>query len=189
MQTGIEELLKQTQTGSNPTSSAASQFLDNFKASKEYRHSFVEEKVRTQLAVQIKTIREQRILSRPAFAKLMRKAASWVFRLEDPNQTPPTISTLLQVAQALDIDLEIRFRPFSDLIRGIDRMTPQTLEVPSFDEELTDGSLDVSAQTLNKLGGRPGSGAVPPMPLKPADIRTGFRWAFGHRDEATKIPA
>jgi transcriptional regulator with XRE-family HTH domain len=133
--------------------SAASQLLDNFKSSKEYRHAFAEEKVRTQLAVQIKAMREQRQMGRAEFAALMHKAHSWVFRLEDPNQPPPTISTLLKVAEAFDVDLDIRFRRFSALLDQIERMTPTSFDVPSFDEELKEGAFDrnISAALENPM--------------------------------------
>lgn len=148
---------KQTTLESNRTSSVKAQMLDNFKTSRAYRHAFVEEKVRTQLAIQIKTIREQRKLGRPTFADLLRKAASWVFRLEDPNQVPPTISTLLNVADAFDVDLEIRFRRFSDLLNQIEYMTPESFEVPSFDEEVAQGAFGVIAmrQLPNEIGMEP----------------------------------
>lgn len=142
MQTTTEKLFSQIQAESSYTSSLGSQILDNLKRSKEYRHAFVEEKVQTQIAVQIKTIREQRDISRPAFAALIDKSPSWVFRLEDPNQPPPTIKTLLRVAEAYDVDLEIRFRRFSELVDQIERMTPETFKVASFGEEVRDGAFD-----------------------------------------------
>jgi transcriptional regulator with XRE-family HTH domain len=144
MQTITERLSNPTQAGLDGMSSVKNQLLGNFKSSKEYRHAFVEEKVRTQLAVQIKAIREQRNISRPEFATLMQKAPSWVFRLEDPNQSPPTISTLLQVAEAFDVDLEIRFRRFSGLLNQLERLTPESFEVPSFDDEVRDSAFDRS---------------------------------------------
>jgi ribosome-binding protein aMBF1 (putative translation factor) len=136
MQTEIEELFRQTQVGSHHTSSVKNDILENFKSSKEYRHAFVEEKVRTQLAIQTKTIREQREMSRPTLARLMRKANSWVFRLEDPNQPPPTIPTLLKVAEAFDVDLEISFRPFSHLLNRLEHMTAESFSVTENKHEL-----------------------------------------------------
>ena len=167
MPTTIDELWKQTQVGSNSMSSVGSQLLGNFKASKEYRHAFVEEKVRTQLAIQIKSIREQREMSRPELAALMGKVPSWVFRLEDPNQAPPTISTLLQVAEAFDVDLDISFRRFSDLIDRIGRITPESFQVPSFEEEIQDETLDSqqSRAILREVRGNSvGACAIFPFP-------------------------
>lgn len=132
---------------SQSTSSVGDQILENFRGSKSYRHAFVEEKVRTGIALQIRAIREKQEMKRPKFASLMNKAPSWVFRLEDPNQPPPTISTLLQVAEAFDVDLEIRFGRFSRLIDRLDQMDEGSLRVPSFDEELEAGVFDKSSET------------------------------------------
>jgi len=109
------------------------QIVDNFRDSKEYRHALVEEKVRTNIAAQIRAIRLQRNLTPPEFAKLLARCRTWTCRLEDGNESPPSISTLLQVAAAFDCDLEIRFRPFSELVQELD-ITPESLEVPSFEE-------------------------------------------------------
>jgi hypothetical protein len=135
--------LNETALESSPTSSLKAQLLHNLKDSKEYRRAFVEEKVRTQLAVQIKTIREQRQMGRTIFAVLLGKVYSWVFRLEDPNQAPPTVPSLLNVADVFDVDLDIKFRRFSDLLNQIEYMGPESLKVPSFEEELKNGAFDV----------------------------------------------
>jgi hypothetical protein len=135
--------LNETSLESNPTSSLKAQLLYNLKNSKEYRSAFVEEKVRTQLAVQIKTIREQRQMGRTIFAVLLGKVYSWVFRLEDPNQAPPTIPSLLNVADVFDVDLQIKFRRFSDLLNEIEHMEPESFRVPSFEDEVKNGAFDV----------------------------------------------
>ena len=142
MQTTTEESSWTTETESPSISSIGKQILENFKASKEYRHAFIEEKVRTSIAAQIMAIRKQREMSRPGLARLMGKAPSWVFRLEDPNEAPPTVSTLLQVAEAYDVDLEIRFSPFSVLIDRLDHLTPESFEIPSFEEEIRESAYE-----------------------------------------------
>ena len=128
-------------------SSAGNQILENFRDSAEYRHAFVEEKLRMQIARQIRLIREQRELSRPALARQMGKSPSWVFRLEDPNEAPPTVTTLLDVARAYDVDIEIRFSPFSKLIHTIDGPT-ESFQVPSFKEEF-EGEMELT-ETLKQ---------------------------------------
>jgi transcriptional regulator with XRE-family HTH domain len=117
------------------TTSVKRQLLEGFRTSKEYRHAFVEEKVRTGIAAQIKAIREQRRMTQPQLAGEMERSQSWVSRLEDPNQPPPTISTLLQVAMAFDVDLDIRFDSFSELLDRLGRMGPDSFEVPAFEED------------------------------------------------------
>lgn len=146
MQTTTDELPNRMGVESRSTSSVWEQLLHNFRTGKEYRHAFVEEKVRTSIAAQIKAIREQQKLKQPEFAERLHKSQSWVSRLEDPNQAPPTIPSLLQVAEAFDVDLEVRFGRFSELLERLDRMTADSLEVPSFNEELSGLERKVAAQ-------------------------------------------
>jgi transcriptional regulator with XRE-family HTH domain len=117
--------------------------LGSLKSGKEYRHAFVEEKVRTSIAAQIYAMRTRAKggMTQPEFARRMGKSQSWVSRLEDPNQPAPTIASLLKVAEAFDVDLEIRFGSFSTMLRRLDEMTPESLEAPSFTEELEAGAF------------------------------------------------
>ena len=117
------------------TSSIRDQLLESFRTSEDYRHAFVEEKVRTGVAAQIRAIRERQQMDQKEFAKKLRKATSWVYRLEDPNEAVPTISTLLDVAKALDVDLEVRFGSFSELLDRLTRLSSDTLSVPKFNDD------------------------------------------------------
>lgn len=122
---------------SESMTSVRGQLLHSLRTNKEYRHAFVEEKIRSGLAAQIKIIREQRGESQTSFARTLNKSQSWVSRLEDPNEAIPTIPTLLIVARAFDVDLEVRFAPFSELLDRLSIQTPESLEVLSFDKEFS----------------------------------------------------
>ena len=111
------------------------QLFKSLKTSDEYRYAFVEERLQTGLAAQIHTIREQRGLDPKQFAEKLGKKLAWVYRLEDPNQPPPTIPSLIEVAKAYDCDLEVRFRPFSETLNDLDRLSTDSLRVASFKDE------------------------------------------------------
>ena len=115
--------------------------LDGLQASKEYRHAFVEESIRTRITAQIKALRDTREWDYKQFAEQIDKKVSWVYRLEDPNAAPPTIPTLLQVAAAFDIGLDVRFRSFSALLADVTTLGPESFGVPSFEEEMKMGSF------------------------------------------------
>ena len=121
---------------SESTSSLEQQVLQGLKTGPDYRYAFVEEKIRTGLATQIHAIREQRRMDPKEFAAKLGRKLSWTYRLEDPNDSPPTIPSLLDVARALGVDLDVRFRPFSDLLGDLTLESPFPLNVPSFEEEL-----------------------------------------------------
>jgi len=127
--------------GSASTSSIRQQMLQSLESGKEYRHGFVEEAVRTRIATQIKTIRERRKWDYKQFAQEIDKKLSWAYRLEDPNATPPTITSLLQVAEAFDIGIDVRFCSFSELLDDVTTLGPESFAVPSFNDELEKGSF------------------------------------------------
>lgn len=127
-----------------PSESTRDQILNNFRLGREYRNSFVEEKVRSAIAAQVRALRGG--MRQAEFAALLEKNQSWISRLEDPNAEAPRISTLVYVANALDIDIDIRFRPFSELLTEIEGLSDETFAaIPSFTQEDARGLLDQSA--------------------------------------------
>lgn len=113
------------------------QLFQSLATGPEYRYAFVEEKIRTGLAAQIKTIREQRDgMTQAAFAEKLGKTQSWVSRLEDPNEPIPTVPSLLLIARVFDIGLEVRFVPFADLLDDMTQLSAESLDVPPFDRDL-----------------------------------------------------
>jgi transcriptional regulator with XRE-family HTH domain len=111
------------------------QMLEQMQASKEYRHGFVKEAIRSRIVGQIAALRKEGGWDLKTFAAHIEKKVSWAYRLEDPNSAPPTIPSLLKVAEAFDIGLDVRFRRFSELLEDIAALGPDSFRVPSFDEE------------------------------------------------------
>jgi len=92
--------------------------------------------IRTRITAQIHALRTKNGWDYKTFAEKLGKKLSWAYRLEDPNDSPPTIPSLLEVAAVCDVDLDIRFRPFSSLIRDMRDLSDASFAVPSFTEEL-----------------------------------------------------
>lgn len=137
----IEESLSQTGIGFASTSSIKEQTLEAFRSSREYRHAFVEEAIRSRVTSQIKSLRDEAGLDHAQLAERMGKRMSWVYRLEDPNAALPTIPTLLHVAEAFDISLDVRFRSFSGLLEDVMSLEPASFVVPSFESEMRAGAF------------------------------------------------
>jgi hypothetical protein len=57
--------------------------------------------------------------------------------LEDPNYGNLTLNSLLKIAAAFDIGLLVKFVPFSRLLLEFQDLSPKTLSVQSFIEELS----------------------------------------------------
>jgi transcriptional regulator with XRE-family HTH domain len=107
---------------------------------KEFRDAFKLENVYTGVCFQIRAIREQQGLSQKALGRLAGgrvMAQERISILEDPNaDTKPTLTTLLRVADALDVGLEVRFVPFSKVIDRSVRTDMRELQVAKFDDEV-----------------------------------------------------
>lgn len=123
------------------TNSIKRQMLEQMQDSKEYRHGFIEEAIRSRLVGQITALRKERGWDLKTFAEKIGKKVSWIYRLEDPNAPPPTIPSLLEVAEAHDVGLDVRFRPFSELLDEVTNLTPRSFLVPSFSAELKAGNF------------------------------------------------
>ena len=156
MQTPIGSASSATTSTFAGTSSLKAQLLHSLATGIEYRHEFVEEKVRTGLAVQAKSIREQRGMTQAELAKALHKSQSWVSRLEDPNKAIPTVPTLLLFARAFDVDLDVRFARFSQMLHRLSRLTPEGFQVPSFTDEYETGTLEVSTGDKHLESGQHG---------------------------------
>jgi len=132
---------QQAGAGSANTSSIRQQVLEALKSSSEYRHAFIEEAIRSRLTAQISTLRRAEGWDYKTFAENLGKKLSWAYRLEDPNSSVPTIPTLLAVAEAFDIGLDVRFRKFSELLEDATTLTSESFSVPSFDSEMRAGAF------------------------------------------------
>jgi len=115
--------------------------LQSLRSSKEYRHAFIEEAIRTRITAQIAALRDKEGWDYKKLAEKIDKKVSWAYRLEDPNVPPPTIPSLLEVAAAFDIGLDVRFRSFSELLDDVTTLRPASFLVPSFNAELRSGSF------------------------------------------------
>jgi transcriptional regulator with XRE-family HTH domain len=123
------------------TNSMAEQLLNSLNTGSDYRHAFIEEAIRSRITAQIHALRTKKGWDYKAFAQEMGKKVSWAYRLEDPNQPPPTIPTLLEVAAVYDVGLDVRFCPFSEIIRDISDLSPDSFVVPSFHDGLASNSF------------------------------------------------
>lgn len=129
--------------------SARMQLLTSIK-DPAYRHAFVQERVRTSVALQIRSLRDQRNnMTQQQLGEKIGMAQTWISRLENPDYGKMTVATLLRLAEAFDTDLEIKFRPFSWTIREVPRLTSKYFEVPSFDEEFGEKSLNQTDSEYN----------------------------------------
>jgi transcriptional regulator with XRE-family HTH domain len=132
----IEDLFSWTQAGTPALTTLARQLLDSWR-DPEYRVQFVRERVQSSVALQVRALREQRnAMTQAQLAERMGKAQPWISQLENPEYGKMSVATLLDLAEAFDADLEIKFRPFSRSLYELSRQDREYFQVPSFEEEL-----------------------------------------------------
>lgn len=119
------------------TASVKRDLLENCKDA-EYRSAFVEESACIGICSQIRVLRENRSLSQKELGHKAGMAQERISILEDPNATTskPTLATLLRIAVALDVGLDVRFVSFATVLDRSVHTTDKDLDVPSFAVEV-----------------------------------------------------
>jgi transcriptional regulator with XRE-family HTH domain len=121
---------------------------------REYREAFNLENVYASVCGQMRNIREQQELSQLELGRKAKMAQERISILEDPNaETKPTLNTLLRIAGALDVGLEVRFIPFSRVLETSVNISEQYRKVDSFEKELPsiEEKLELEEAVAKKL--------------------------------------
>jgi transcriptional regulator with XRE-family HTH domain len=125
--------------------------LLNSLKDREFREAFNEENVYTGICFQIRVLREQREKSQKQLGQLAEMAQERISILEDPNaETKPTIATLLRLADACGVGLDVRFVPFSTVLDRSVHTDAKYLEVESFDKELPALEIAIESELVEK---------------------------------------
>jgi transcriptional regulator with XRE-family HTH domain len=115
----------------------------------------VESGISKGLAYQLRAMREARNWSQEELAALVGMPQTAISRLESPNYGKATVTTLKRVARVYDVGLDIRFVPFSLLVDRMSKtprvdmgLTSDSIDVPSFEEEVSQGAFDNQPSTI-----------------------------------------
>jgi transcriptional regulator with XRE-family HTH domain len=130
--------------------------LDSLKADHEYRHAWNLESVYTGVCFQLRALREQREWSQAKLGEKAGMAPERISILEDPNaDTKPTLKTLLRIANACDVGLEVRFVSYGAVIDRSTETNFKDLEVPSFSDELPELEKAIGAEVVQEFSLKP----------------------------------
>ena len=108
---------------------------------RDYRHAYMMEGVKTWIARQVRTLREQRHWSQDDLGRETRKPQSAISRVEDPDYGKLTLQTLFDLAQAYDLPLLVQFVEWGDWLSRMNDVSTEVLQRESF-----------SADALRDLG-------------------------------------
>src|ERR1041384_6112709 len=85
----------------NVPNRASNPLIEEFKESEEYRYAYAVEHLNTTIALQIKALREQRVMKQAYLAEKIGTKQPGVARLENVNYSRWNTETLKKVARAL----------------------------------------------------------------------------------------
>ena len=103
---------------------------------KTYRDAYVQSQIRTMLPFQLRSLRTSKGFSQEYVAERAGMAQPRISDLERPTGRMPNLETLCRIVSALDVALEVRFVPFSELIRNSEGFDPDNFSVKTFEEEI-----------------------------------------------------
>jgi transcriptional regulator with XRE-family HTH domain len=109
--------------------------LKNEFHDKEARRQYAEDFLNAHIALQVKTLRQQRGWSQKKLAALAGKFQSQISEMESIDFASWKISTLLQLAEAFDLALTVNFESFGRFLEDVTRVGREALERPSFDDD------------------------------------------------------
>lgn len=97
-----------------------------------FRTIYMANRAKGFVADQIRALRGDR--SQRAFGELIGKPQSVVSRLENEEYGKLTLQTLLDIAEKLDIALEVRFVDYPTFIRGLRDLSSRTTAPAGYDD-------------------------------------------------------
>ncbi len=121
---------------------------------KEYRHGLVNAQIEVDLPLQIRALRKQLELTQPELAEQAGMKQSRISAMEKPGGAHFTLETVRRLAKAFDVALVVRFAPFSELLDWSKHFSPDDFVVPTFEQELSSGSLDRVAPENDAVASR-----------------------------------
>jgi transcriptional regulator with XRE-family HTH domain len=98
----------------------------------DYRYAYLADQVRTNIAFQIRALRDQRGWTQKDLAEKAGKPANAISRLEDPDYGKLTLTTLLEMAKAFDVALLVQFVEHDDWLNRMADVSQPALRKRSF---------------------------------------------------------
>ena len=112
---------------------------------KSYRDAYVAAQLQIGLPFQIKALRSAREWSQGELAHRAGMAQPRISEIEKPGERSLNIETLLRLASAFDCALEVKFVPFSQLVRDSEGYDPANFDIPTFQQDVELGGFSLAS--------------------------------------------
>ena len=101
----------------------------------KFRSDYVATALRRNIAHQIRAMRDARGWNQAELGKKAGKLQSNISRIEDPDYGRVSLQTLIDVAEAFDVGLLVRFVSFSELLEQTADLSLEALNAPSYADD------------------------------------------------------
>lgn len=118
---------------------------------REFRHGYMARHIRAFLAAQIRALRGKK--SQTEFGEEIGKPQSVVSRLENESYGKVSVSTLIDIAQKLDVGLIIRFVDFPTFLRYSNDVSEEALAPAQYNSAAIRGLLTQERNSVAGLSG------------------------------------
>jgi transcriptional regulator with XRE-family HTH domain len=115
---------------------------------KEYRDSYVASQIRIGLPFQVRALRLSKQLTQGELAERAEMTQPRIAEIEKAGKRSFNLETLLRIASALDVGLEVRFVPISEIIDHDESFDPDNFSIPTFEQELRRAEVQDSLESL-----------------------------------------
>jgi transcriptional regulator with XRE-family HTH domain len=105
---------------------------------KEYRDGYVASQIAISLPFQIRALRRSRGWTQAQLAEAAGMSQPRIAEIERAGRRRFNIDTLLRIASAFDVGLEVGFAPFGAVVDRAERFDPDAFGVASFEDEVRD---------------------------------------------------
>lgn len=104
---------------------------------KDYRDAFVASRLKIGLPMQCRALRESREWTQPQLADAAGMTQPRISEIERPGERSLNLETLLRLASAFDVALQVRFVPFSSFVTDDDNVDLDNFHIEPFEEDLS----------------------------------------------------
>ena len=115
---------------------------------KQYREAFVASQIGVGIPFQIRAIRQSREMTQPELARAAGMSQPRISEIENPGARNLNLQTLLRIAAAFDVALEVRFLSFGEFIDRVENIDPNSIEIDSFEVELAKKAFDLAQREV-----------------------------------------
>jgi len=132
-------------------SESRNSLIEEFK-DKDYREAYAEDFLHTSIAMQVRTVREQRGMTQQELADAIKTKQTGISRIENVNNRSRNLRTLIKVAFALGCRLRVSLETFGLLVTDEGpNFSRETMQRPDFEHDPVFAPVELGTAAIRPL--------------------------------------